>query len=146
MFKDYIYIVVPIITVILTQILKFIIESIQNKKICIKRLFSGSGGIPSSHNSLVFSLTTLIGINEGIKTSLFAICLIFSLIVMYDSMVVRLETENQAVTINQLINNLIKDDSKKSYKYLKEKIGHKPIEVFCGVIFGIAIGLIFSLI
>ena len=145
MFKDYMYIIVPILTVILTQIIKFIIESIQNKKLCFRRLIHGSGGIPSSHNAFVFSLTTMIGINEGINTPFFAISLVFSLIVMYDSMVLRMETENQAITINQLVNNLIKGNTKQSYKILKEEIGHKPIEAFLGMLFGILIGFVFSI-
>ncbi|MBQ7140695.1 MAG: divergent PAP2 family protein [Bacilli bacterium] len=145
MFGEYNYIIVPFITIILTQIIKFIIESIQNKKLIWGRLFNGSGGMPSSHNAFVFSLTTLIGINEGITSTFFAISLIFSLIIMYDSMVLRMETENQAITINKLVDNLIKGDTKKSYNILKEEIGHKPIEVFCGILFGISIGIIFSI-
>ena len=47
MFNDYIYITVPILTVIFTQIIKFIVESVQNKKVNFGRLFNGSGGIPS---------------------------------------------------------------------------------------------------
>lgn len=146
MFKSYIYILCPIITVIITQIIKFIVESIKNKKIIFSRLLGGSGGIPSSHNALVFSLTTLIGIKNGSTSPFFAISLIFSLVVMYDSMVLRLETENQAININQLVNHLIGEDKKQGYKILKEEIGHKPIEVLCGMIFGIIMGYIFSLI
>ena len=82
MFGKYNYIIVPFISVLLTQIIKFIIESIKHKKFDIVRLISGSGGMPSSHNAFVFSLTTLIGINEGIDSVLFAISLIFSLIIM----------------------------------------------------------------
>ena len=144
MFNDYIYLIVPILTVVFTQIIKFIVEAVQNKKVNFGRLFNGSGGIPSSHNAFVFSLTTLIGINFGIKSPFFAISLVFSLIVIYDSMVLRMETENQAVTINKLVDNLIKGDTKKSYKILKEEIGHKPIEVLCGIAFGIFMGFLFS--
>ena len=144
MFGKYTYIVVPFITVLFTQIIKFIIESIKNKKLVWARLFNGSGGMPSSHNAFVFSLTSLIAINEGIDSTYFAISLIFSLIIMYDSMVHRMETENQAITINKLVNNISKGDTKKTYMILKEEIGHKPIEVICGIIFGILMGIIFS--
>ncbi len=144
MFGKYNYIIVPFISVLLTQIIKFIIESIKHKKFDIVRLISGSGGMPSSHNAFVFSLTTLIGINEGIDSILFAISLVFSLIIMYDSMGVRLETENQAITLNKLINNISKGNTEKTYMILKEEIGHKPIEVLGGIIFGVIIGLIFA--
>lgn len=145
MFGKYNYIIVPFITVFFTQIIKFIIESIKNKKLIWKRLFNGSGGMPSSHNSFVFSLTTLIGIKEGITTPFFAISLIFSLIIMYDSMVHRMETENQAITINKLVKDITKNNSKKTFNILKEEIGHKPIEVFFGILFGILMGFLFSI-
>ena len=106
MFGKYNYIIVPLISLLSAQTIKFIIESIRYKKIRLGRFFNGSGGMPSSHNAFVFSLTTLIGINEGFDSVFFAISLVFSIIVMYDSMVVRMETGNQAVTINKLVNNL----------------------------------------
>lgn len=144
MFGKYNYIIVPLISLLSAQTIKFIIESIRYKKIRLGRFFNGSGGMPSSHNAFVFSLTTLIGINEGFDSVFFAISLVFSIIVMYDSMVVRMETGNQAVTINKLVNNLIKGNTKKTYMILKEEIGHKPIEVLVGIIFGILMGIIFA--
>lgn len=46
--------------------------------------------MPSSHTSLVIGLTTAVGVKEGTTSDLFAICLIFSLVVMYDASGVRL--------------------------------------------------------
>ena len=138
----YLYIVVPFTTIIVCQILKFFIEAIITKKFNIYRLINGAGGMPSSHSSFVTSLTTIIGLTEGFESSHFAISLIFSLVVMYDAMGVRYETGKQAEILNILVKG-----NKKSFKektiLLKEKVGHMPIEVFCGFLLGIVMALIF---
>lgn len=135
----YIYIFIPFLTVFISQIIKFLVEGITNKKFNIYRLIDGSGGMPSSHSAIVTSLTTIVGLLNGFDSLYFAICLIFSAVVLYDSMGVRYETGKQAEIINLLIK------SNKSFKekttILKEKVGHKPIEVLCGCLLGIIVGL-----
>ena len=41
----------------------------------------GSGGMPSSHTALVVGLTTAIGLKDALDSSIFALCLVFSLVV-----------------------------------------------------------------
>ena len=137
---DYKYILIPIIAVIIAQIIKTIIETIMYKRFDINRLFNGSGGMPSSHSTLVTSLVTLIGLNYGPKSIYFAISLILSLIVLYDAMGIRYETGKQA----EVLNKITKKIKIKDYISLKEKIGHKPIEVLGGIITGIIMSLILN--
>jgi len=127
------YIVVPLIITILSQTIKVIIESIKNKKIDIARFFDGMGGMPSTHSSLVASLSTIIYLNYGIYSPIFSISLIFSLITIYDSMGIRYESGNQAKILNKLTNSK-----------LKEKLGHKPIETLAGVLLGILFTIILN--
>ena len=138
----YLYIVVPFTTIITCQIIKFFVEAIITKKFNLYRLLNGAGGMPSSHSSFVTSLTTIIGLTKGFDSVYFAICLIFSLVVMYDAMGVRYETGKQAEILNILVKG-----NKKSFKektiLLKEKVGHMPIEVFCGCILGILVASVF---
>ena len=138
--SDYKYIIIPILTVIITQLIKAIIETIRSGKFSLERLFNGSGGMPSSHSSLVISLLTLIFIDFGIDSIYFAICLIFGLIVLYDAMGIRYETGKQA----EVLNEITKKINLGSIKFLKEKIGHKPIEVLGGIITGIVLALILN--
>ena len=135
----YKFIVIPLIGVILSQIIKFIIESIKNKKICLDRLFNGSGGMPSTHSTLVSSLTTLILLEYKLDSVYFAISLIFSLVIIYDSMGVRYQSGEQAKILNDIIKEI---NFTKKMTILKEKIGHKPIEVLCGILLGISVSLI----
>ena len=137
----YLYIIVPISTIIICQFIKFFVEAIITKKFNIDRLLNGAGGMPSSHSSFVTSLTTIIGLTKGFDSVFFAICLIFSLVVMYDAMGVRYETGKQA----EILNVLVKGNKtfKEKTILLKEKVGHMPIEVFCGCILGILVASVF---
>lgn len=144
--KNFVYLIVPFISVIVAQIIKFIIESIKNKKINLERLLNGNGGMPSSHTSFTFTLTMCIGFKEGFDTSLFAISFIFACIVAYDAFNVRLESGKQAVAINLLVESIFGENKKASIKHLKEELGHKPLEVVMGVILATIISYIFVVI
>ena len=138
--SEYKYIIIPIISVIIAQILKTIIETIIYKRFDITRLFNGSGGMPSSHSTLVVSLVTLIGLNYGTQSIYFAISLILSLIVLYDAMGIRYESGKQAEVLNKITKKIkIKDITS-----LKEKIGHKPIEVLGGIIMGFIMAVLLN--
>ncbi len=140
--EKYKYIIIPLVAVAICQILKFLIEIITNKKVSIVRLLDGAGGLPSSHSTLTSCLTTLIGLNMGFASPIFALSTVFTLIVMYDAMGIRYETEKQAKVINKITKQIKLDNLNSELKNLKEEVGHKPIEVFCGLILGIILGII----
>lgn len=140
--EKYKYIIIPLVAVAICQILKFLIEVITNKKVSIIRLLDGAGGLPSSHSTLSSCLTTLIGLNMGFASPIFALSTVFTLIVMYDAMGIRYETEKQAKVINKITKQIKLDNLNSELKNLKEEVGHKPIEVFCGLILGIVLGII----
>lgn len=106
----------------------------------------GSGGFPSSHSSFVATLSTLIGLKHGFNSDLFAIVLIFSLIVTYDASGVRRAVGEQANVLNKLIQHLnvknIERDPEILKEDLKELIGHTPLEVFAGVLLGVTIAFL----
>ena len=108
----------------------------------------GSGGMPSSHAAFVTSLTTMIGIEHGINSDLFAIVTVFSLIIIYDAGGVRRAVGEQANVINRLIQDLDLSRLEEEREYikseLKELVGHTPFEIFAGIILGIIIGFLAS--
>lgn len=138
----YLFLIVIATSVVVSQILKCIVETIKFKKINIVRLLDGTGGMPSTHSCLVSSLTTTILLLYGIESPLFIISLVFSLIVMYDAMGIRYESGKQAEAINNLVAKMSKLETRKEIKKLKEQVGHKPIEVFCGMILGVVISFL----
>jgi Uncharacterized protein conserved in bacteria len=138
--KEYIYLIVPFTALLLCQILKFIIETIQKKEIRWGRLFNGTGGMPSTHTSFTFSLAFTLMYELGIKSPIFALSLVLSMVVSYDAMGVRLETERQAQAINKLVSKVFKGRKPREWaKQLKEEIGHEPLEVLGGVLFAFVV-------
>ena len=55
------------------QVIKFVIFTIRSRKINFK-IFTTTGGMPSSHSAGVMGLSTSVGIIAGFDSILFAIC------------------------------------------------------------------------
>ena len=103
-----------------------------------------SGGLPSSHTSVVSSMSLSIGIKEGFDSSLFALSIVFCCIVAYDAMNVRyFAGENIRATkklIDELSNLLPKlMHSQLEFDGLKEVLGHTVVEVCCGFLLGLIV-------
>ena len=132
----------------LAQTFKFIGYSIYSKKLRLDMWIS-TGGMPSSHSALVTSLFvsillfTLESGNPG-DAYYVPIALVLALVVVHDSMGIRYEASKHAQILNKLIKDLgeVKKKELGYEKDLKEYLGHRPIEAMCGVIFGIALGII----
>ena len=126
------------------QVIKTAIDAYFNKGINWERM-TGSGGMPSSHSSTVVSLAIATGISYGVDSTLFAIALIFAIVVMYDATGVRRETGKQAVILNRLLlDNPFSWPGKEFEKKLKEYVGHSPFQVLMGAILGILIAVIMA--
>ena len=120
----------------IAQFYKVLTPIFKKRKFDITRLWD-TGGMPSSHSSTVSCLTTCIAIRYGIRSDIFAITIIFSGIVMYDSLV-----EKIPLFIGRDQYN--KHFSKEKEAKLKELLGHTPVEVVVGCALGIIVGLIFK--
>ena len=128
------YIVIPFCVAFLSQCIKVLFEFIRYKKISFNRFVDGMGGMPSTHSALVSSICTVIYMDFGISP-LFAVTLIFSLVVIYDSMGIRYESGKQAEIINDIAGS-----------NLEEMIGHKPIETLAGIFLGLAVSILLNTI
>ena len=92
--------------------------------------------MPSSHAASVCALSTMVGMNEGFRSSIFCVTLFFSLIVMYDAAGLRRAAGRQAVVLNRLIDDHFKNPEEGAQK-LMELLGHTPFEVFIGALLGV---------
>ena len=119
------------------QFLKVVLTLILDRKLDFYRMV-GSGGMPSSHSSMVMGLSTAVGLLHGFESSLYAISFVFALIVMYDASGVRRAVGKQAIIINTMIEDMYKHKPISNSK-LKELVGHTPYEVFIGALLGIFI-------
>ncbi len=124
----------------IAQILKVLIFIFIHKKINFK-IFTTTGGMPSSHSAGVVALTTSVGLIEGFYSISFAIALGFSLVVIQDAQGLRRAAGKTAATLNRLVSewNLHNEQTTKPYEVLKELLGHTPLEVLMGIFLGIAI-------
>lgn len=128
------------------QILKFILFFFQNSDFKVERLY-GSGGMPSSHSSLVCAAAIAAGRVDGWNSSAFAVMCVLSVIVMYDAAGVRRAAGLHAKELNQIRLRLFSQDgnAESKMKELKELLGHTPLQVFCGAVLGIVIGALVPL-
>ncbi|CAI5465171.1 unnamed protein product [Closterium sp. Yama58-4] len=97
----------------------------------------GSGGMPSSHSSSVMGLACAVAFQEGTASPLFAACLVFAVVVMYDASGVRLQAGRQAEVLNQIVYELPPDHPLAESRPLKEPIGHTQPQVVAGALVGV---------
>lgn len=116
-------------------IIKVIIEFILNNTISLKRIL-GSGGMPSSHTATVVSLAISLGYINGIDSSIFALAVMFAIIVIHDAVGVRQETGKQAKVLNQMLFDTDIFSDFDLQKHFKEYVGHTPFQVLVGGIVG----------
>lgn len=128
------------------QIIKFILYFTQNASFKLERLY-GSGGMPSSHSSLVCAAFVSAGRVEGWDSPIVAVMFVVAAIVMYDAANVRLEAGKHAKQLNEIMMRLLAQDQDNDTKKkeFKELLGHTPIQVVCGALLGIVIGAVIPL-
>lgn len=134
---QYPFILVPLLTGVFTQVVKFLLSVIRHKKLELRYLFT-PGHMPSSHTSFVVSLATVVGYYEGLASTDFAITVCLAYVVIYDAMNIRIHIGHNGEAINRLTQEL----NLKDYPLLKERVGHLPQEVLVGGI----LGFLFSMI
>ena len=131
-----------LLSAFIAQFIKVITYLYTHKKINFK-IFTTTGGMPSSHTAGVIALSTSIALIEGIDSLLFAVSFGFSLVIMQDAAGLRRAAGKTAATPNRLVDEFVqKNKDIKPYTALKELLGHTPLEVFCGMILGIIIPFI----
>lgn len=106
------------------------------------RVMFDSGGMPSSHTSLVVGLTTSIAYQHGLGSVYFPLALAFTLIVMYDAAGVRRHAGKQAEVLNKILADTFHGSPLSNTK-LKEVLGHSPLQVICGAMLGVLITLFY---
>lgn len=131
------------------QMTKYVIDGIRYRTWGAGNLLS-SGGMPSSHTAAVVALTFAVGFQEGFGSAVFAVSAVFSLVVMSDAIGVRRETGRQGSVLNWMLDTVrdwLEEMQKKpeelNVQDLKERVGHSPLEVLAGFIWGLVFALLF---
>ena len=130
---DFLYnhiILIPFIAFLLSIILKWFFSKIKKWFFDIKKALS-SWWMPSAHSAVVTSLTTAIWLKYWITSDYFAICLSFTVIIIYDAINVRYEAWQHATAINKLL-----------WEKFKEELWHLPSEAFAWSVLWILTALV----
>lgn len=133
-------VLIALIAGLITQLIKFIIQAIRGE-------FRWSslqeyGGMPSAHTAFVVSLSTVVGVHEGIDSAAFAISAIFSLLIIRDAIGLRQFLGRHAMIINMLVKDLPDDIEAKYPRHLVERVGHTPLQAVVGGVIGLSLALL----
>ena len=134
------YIYIPFLLWFGIQLFKLIYDLVTTKKFNFKRIM-GAGGMPSSHTAVVTSLAMLVGKSEGFDSAMFAVALVFAMVVMYDAAGVRRAAGKQAHLLNKIVETPGLTNVEVQEK-LVEVLGHTPLQVIVGATIGVIVGLI----
>ncbi len=126
------YIYIPLLVWFSIQTFKVIWDLVETKKFNFKRIL-GAGGMPSSHSAVVVCLSMMIGKQNGFDSSIYALSLIFAIVVMYDAAGIRRAAGKQAALLNKIVNTPGLSALQVQEK-LVEVLGHTPTQVFVGAL------------
>jgi len=123
-------ILVPAVAFVITIFFKWLFIKKRNGKFDWEWTL-GSGWMPSVHSSVVVSLTAAIALKYWFSSDYFAICMAFTVIIIYDAVNVRFEAGQHAVGMNVLFWE----------KKFKESLWHLPSEAFAGSFLWIVVAI-----
>jgi uncharacterized protein len=121
----------------LAQIIKIPLDYLRTRRWNWALLFT-TGGMPSSHSSLMTSTTHAIGLYYGFASPLFAMAIAITMIVIYDAANVRRQAGIHAQRINVIFDELLRGHPINE-RDLREVLGHTPLEVVGGILLGFVI-------
>lgn len=142
MFSNWYTLTASLLAIVLAQALKPIISFLLTQEWEPKLVLS-SGGFPSSHSAGVSACALAVGLKDNFQSDLFAVTLVFALVIAYDAMNVRYYAGQNIQITRQLIKDIselsqIKLDDPIYFTKMKSVLGHKGTEVFGGIILGLA--------
>lgn len=121
----------------LAQLIKIPLDYLQTRRWNWALLLT-TGGMPSSHSSLMTATVLAIGLYHGFDNPLFALGVAITMIVTYDAAGVRRQAGIHAQRINVLFEELLHGHIFNE-KDLREVLGHTPLEVIGGILLGLVV-------
>ena len=125
---------------LVAQGIKISLGVIRLRKFDFRWVF-GTGGMPSTHAAGVSALSVSVGQLNGFDSPLFATAVAFTVITLFDAQGVRRWSGRQAQVLNRMIEDMYFRRRMQEPR-LKEMMGHTPVEVFAGMLVGVATALL----
>jgi acid phosphatase family membrane protein YuiD len=133
--------IAALVSGVAAQAMKPFVDLLQRKRFNLFRVLD-TGGMPSSHTSVVTTLTVGVAVYQGISSPLFGISLIVSLYFVFEATGLRQEVGNQARVLNEVLARA-REEHHFDTGELRELIGHTWAEVIGGFALGLLVALIF---
>lgn len=135
-----------VVSWVTAQTFKLIFALVRRERIDVPKILA-SGGMPSTHSSVVASAAVIIGCQSGFLSNVFAICLVFALVVMFDAMNVRRAAGELGESFNRALRRIYKDDEELiSENEVDAPQGHTLSEVAAGAGIGACVGMIIGVV
>lgn len=131
------YIVAVFAALAISQVLKYTLLLARGRSFDPLRQLYASGNMPSTHGTSATALLVLIALRDGVESGLFGLALLFTIIVMYDTIMLRRSVGDQGRAVQELIKA-----TGKSVRLPHAAKGHTPLELLAGVILGSLIGIV----
>ena len=110
-----------------------------------------NGGMPSSHCTSASALCASFALSKGVDSEAFYLALFFSAVLVSDAIGVRRQVGVIGEAMNTMVSKynsqyLRSDQQENMLPHIKIIYGHTPSEAFVGVILGIVIAWLFSIL
>lgn len=133
-------ILIPLLVGIISQALKLIPDVLKGE-VKIGDLLR-YGGMPSGHAAFVASIVTIVGLAEGINSTIFALSVLFSVVIIRDSIGFRKILGIQSRLINKLNKQVFLEEEK--LPFARERLGHTWLEIIVGALVGLLLTLLIN--
>jgi uncharacterized protein len=124
------YLVAPVAGWLAAGSTKFLVNCARSGRLAFDQI--GYGGMPSTHSSIVSTPAVLIGLREGWNTPVFSVAAALVLIVALDATSLRRQIGVHASLLNVLAARAPEWDRAP----LRERMGHRRMEVLAGIAVG----------
>lgn len=131
------YILTVVASLAIAQGIKYLTVAMRTGTLSNWRQLYASGSMPSAHSASVISLLVMIGLLDGTESGIFGLALLFSIIVMYDAIMVRRSVGEQGGVIQRLI-----EITKSALPLPHSAKGHTPIELLTGALLGASVSVV----
>lgn len=136
-FNDFsIIILIPLFVGIITQLTKFVIYSFKHG---FKwHYIMTHGHMPSAHSAFAISVLITTAYVEGVGSGTFVVAIALGFLILDDALRLRMYLGDQGRYLNMLVKTLVDETNlkKKDFPRLKERIGHRKLEVIVGLSYG----------
>jgi acid phosphatase family membrane protein YuiD len=107
---------------------KFAVNSIKTRRLAFDQI--GLGGLPSTHTAIVSAPAWLLVMTGQTQSEMFALALALVAVVVIDAMDLRRKLEKVHAVLKQEF------PQAPAAQALREKVGHRPIEIVAGLAVG----------